>query len=415
MRYLFVVPPLAGHVNPAAGVAAELAARGERVAWAGVSGIRELIGTGAELFVCETPEGMQDGMRSPDVRGPAALRFLWESFLLPLAESMVPGVLAAIDIFQPDVVVVDQHAFAGGLAATARGVTWATASSTSAELVDPLANLPKVGQWVHDRLRDLRENVGLADLDLDPRFSPDLVLGFSTEELAGKPDTPLADVVRFVGPAVGGDAPALDAAAFPTAWLASAYPTVLITLGTLNADAGGSFLRECVAALTERPTVRAVIVDPLGTLDFPPHNVLVRPWVPQPALLPYVQAVVCHAGHNTVCESLYHGLPLVVAPIRDDQPVIASQVVDTGAGVRLRFGRVQAEQIGTAIDQVLHESRFREQAKRIQKSFRSAGGAAAAADHLIDLARSHGAERSRVSHPLPLPHSGGDGAETPAL
>lgn len=35
-RFLFVVPPLVGHVNPAVGVAAELAARGHRIAWAGL-------------------------------------------------------------------------------------------------------------------------------------------------------------------------------------------------------------------------------------------------------------------------------------------------------------------------------------------------------------------------------------------
>lgn len=32
--FLFVVPPLVGHINPTVGVAAELAARGHRVAWA---------------------------------------------------------------------------------------------------------------------------------------------------------------------------------------------------------------------------------------------------------------------------------------------------------------------------------------------------------------------------------------------
>ena len=43
---------------------------------------------------------------------------------------------------------------------------------------------------------------------------------------------------------------------------------------------------------------------------------------------------VTHGGHNTVCEALAHGLPLVVAPIRDDQPTVAAQVVQAGAGVR---------------------------------------------------------------------------------
>lgn len=40
-----------------------------------------------------------------------------------------------------------------------------------------------------------------------------------------------------------------------------------------------------------------------------------------------------------MCEALWHAVPLVVAPIRDDQPVVAGQVTDAGAGVRVRFGR----------------------------------------------------------------------------
>ncbi|MGY0063497.1 glycosyltransferase [Streptomyces sp. LZ34] len=85
--------------------------------------------------------------------------------------------------------------------------------------------------------------------------------------------------------------------------------------------------------------VRAVVVDPAGSVTGAGENILLRPHVPQLPLLARVDAVVCHAGHNTVCEALWHGVPLVVAPIRDDQPIVAGQVTDAGAGVRLRFGR----------------------------------------------------------------------------
>lgn len=54
-RFLFVVPPLVGHVNPAAGVAAELARRGHTVAWAGVPGlITHLAGPDSEIHPCAT-------------------------------------------------------------------------------------------------------------------------------------------------------------------------------------------------------------------------------------------------------------------------------------------------------------------------------------------------------------------------
>ena len=75
-----------------------------------------------------------------------------------------------------------------------------------------------------------------------------------------------------------------------------------------------------------------------------------------------------------------------MAPIRDDQPMVAAQVADAGAGVRVRFGRVTAAKLGAAIDAVLHEPGYRVAAGRIRTAFRAAGGTGAAATHLERLA-----------------------------
>lgn len=195
-------------------------------------------------------------------------------------------------------------------------------------------------------------------------------------------------------------APRPAAADFPWTWLDPARTTVLVTLGTANTDVGARFLAECRDALRSRADrVQAVIVDPTNVLgaqadlddlndmdDKDDKDVLIRSSVPQLPLLERVDAVVCHAGHNTVCEALWHGVPLVVAPIRDDQPVVAGQVVDAGAGIRVRFGRVTAPKLGAAIDAVLHEPGYRAAAGRIRTAFRAAGGARAAAAHLEELA-----------------------------
>jgi len=77
-------------------------------------------------------------------------------------------------------------------------------------------------------------------------------------------------------------------------------------------------------------TKQAVLIGPPAG-EAPPH-ILFAEHVPQLALLPHMSAVVCHGGHNTVCEAFAHGVPLVVTPIRDDQPIIARQVADAGAG-----------------------------------------------------------------------------------
>lgn len=383
-RFLFVVPPLVGHLNPAVGVAAELTARGHRVAWACADPelVGRLAGPGAgPVFACG---GAPPGERPADLRGPEALRFLWEWYLLPLAEAMAPGVRAAVEAFRPDVVVADQQAFAA-LVAERLGLPWATSATTSAEFTDPLAGLPKVREWLDGRLAALRSAIGDPAGGADPRFSPHLVLAFSTPELAGDAH----GSVRWVGPSIT----ARPSVGFPWEWLDGGRATVLVTLGTANTDVGGRFLEVCREVLRERADrVQGVIVDPGGTLEprGDDKDLLILPSVPQLALLERLErgsgAVVCHAGHNSVCEALWHGIPLVVAPIRDDQPVVAGQVTDAGAGVRVRFGRVSARQLGAAVDSVLDEPGHRAAVSRIRTAFRAAGGSSTAAAHLEDLA-----------------------------
>ncbi|MBH1937605.1 glycosyltransferase family 1 protein [Streptomyces sp. AV19] len=386
-RFLFVVPPLVGHVNPTVGVAAELTRRGHTVAWAGLPDVvRPLVGDGATVFPCASPDLTDPALlRPPTLRGPAALRFLWERFLGPLAEHMAPGVRAAVRQFRPDVLVADQQAVAGGLVAERLGVVWATSATTTAGFTS-LAGLPKVDSWIAGLIGGLRHRIGNPRGTADPRMSDRLVLAFSTEALAGS--AAVGERVRFVGPSLA-SRPAADD--FPWHRLDPRTPTVLITLGTANAEVAPRFLAACAEAVRGRADrAQAVIVDPTGTVPEFADRVLVRPRVPQLALLERCDAVICHGGHNTVCEALWHGLPLVVAPIRDDQPAIAAQVTDAGAGVRVRFNRATAGLLGEALDTVLREPSHREAAGRVRESFRTAGGAAAAAAHLEDLAAEAG-------------------------
>ncbi|QES45506.1 glycosyl transferase [Streptomyces venezuelae] len=386
-RFLFVVPPLAGHVNPAAAVAAELGGRGHDVAWAGQPAVLAgRVAPDAPVFPCAGAPELD--ARPRDLRGVAALKFLWDDFFAPLAYAMAPGVTTAVMEFGPDLLVVDQQTVAGALVAERLGVPYVTSSTTSAELSGSLIGIPKVDSWLTDLLDGLRLRLGDPSARYDPRFSPRLTLVFSTSELAG-PVAHGRGPLRFVGPALGSRAEITD---FPWDWVErddDSRSLVLVSLGTANTTVGARFLARCVDAVRARSrAVRAVVVDPGGLLG-PPRgddDVLIRPVVPQLALLARTDAVVCHAGHNTVTEALWHGVPLVVAPIRDDQPVVAAQVTDAGAGVRVRFGRADARAVGSALDDVLGRPRFAAAARRIGHSFRAAGGAPAAAVHLEELA-----------------------------
>ena len=382
-RFLFVVPPLTGHTNPTVSVARALEARGHEVAWVGHPGkVRPLLPAGARLFALPeqvAPEhAAQVTDRARAVRGAAALKFLWEDFLAPLASQMRPGIEAAVDEFRPDLLVVDQQAVAGGLVARRRGLPWATTATTSAGVIDPLAGLPAVKQWHRELIAALEREAGLEPWE-HAEISPHLVIAFTTEALVGSRDK-FPSHYRFVGPSIS-DRP--ETTPFPFDELRR--PCVLVSMGTVNAEASGRFYQTAIAALRDEP-VQVILVAPPELAAGAPANVLVRAYVPQLALLPHVDAVVCHGGHNTTCEALAHGLPLVIAPIKDDQPIVADQVVAAGAGLRIKFGRVQPAELRDAVTRVRTEPSFREAAARVRASFAAAGGAPAAALALEALA-----------------------------
>jgi MGT family glycosyltransferase len=387
VRFLFVVPPLTGHVNPTVSVARELAADGHEVAWAGFEpAVRPLLPTGSTVRSVGEPAEMERIARkmatSHELRGLESLQFFWEEFVVPLACTMRPGVTKVIEELRPDVIVVDQQAVGGALAARRSGRPWATSCTTSAGVTNPLAGLPKVKAWVDARLAELESEAGLPASPA-PDLSPHRVIVFSTDALVGPVATYPASY-RFVGPSIR-ERP--DATPFP--WEAldrdPARRHVLVSLGTVSGERGGDFYDTVVKALGDSPW-QVVLVAPEGRVAAPPASFIVRPRVPQLALLPHMQAVVSHGGHNTVCESLAHGVPLVVTPIRDDQPVIAQQVVDAQAGLRLPFGkRLTPASLAAAVARVLDEPSFAEAAARVRASFAAAGGASAAARLLVEL------------------------------
>ena len=389
-RFLFVVPPLVGHVNPTIAVAAELTARGHEVAWTGLPGDLEAMLPAGARFLSATREDWaaevaQRFARRPDLRGAAAFKFLTEEVLEPMCRVMVDGVDAAVDAFGADVLVSDQQAWAGAVVGRRRDMVWATSATTSAELVDPLAGLSQVAAATHARRVRLQVEHGIAPevaVRGDLRISEHLVLAYTSPRLVGDG---LADVtgdapVAFVGPAtVGRVEPELD-----PGLLDSSLPLVLVSLGTLNAAAGERFFAVAAEAFRGRPW-QGVFVAPPGLVPDAPSNVVVRERVPQLSLLRRASAVVSHAGHNTVCESLAAGVPLVVAPIRDDQPVIADQVVRAGAGVRVKFARVRPDGLAEAITAALAQESLRAGARALADDLAALGGAAAAADALTAL------------------------------
>ncbi|MEU5383631.1 glycosyltransferase [Kitasatospora cineracea] len=381
-RFLLVVPPLAGHVNPAAGIAAELAARGHRVAWTGTETmLRPLLGPDALIF------GTGNRMfRAMGGHGLASLRSLWEGFVVPYARFTLKPLDAVVREFRPDALLVDQHTPAGALVAHRYGLPWATLAPGAMELGRPYRHLPRVEAWTAGLLAGLWERARLpAGEFTDPRLSPHLVLATSGRALLGELD-PLPQLAA-VGPVL--TARAADPA-FPWERLAAGRRTVLVTMGTMSDTVGADFLHRTVDALARLggDGVQAVVAASRGALPAAlPDSVTVVDRAPVLELLSTgrLDAVLCHGGMNTVVESLAHGVPVLAAPIRNDQPFVAQRVVEAGAGLRVPFARVGPPVIAERLRRVLDEPSHRAAAESIGRQLLSGGGALTAADRMEAL------------------------------
>ena len=378
------MPPLAGHINPALAVAEQLQALGHEVAWA-LHGDMILNGAmaaerlPANAKLLSLPVDTLNLTESPrEVRGLESVRFFYEDFYLPLARGSLFRLEKIVREYQPDLIFCDQQMLAGAFVARKLNIPWLTSVTTTASI---LKMSPQHDEWVAEKFRELEIMYPLPEIVERPDFSPHGTIVFSSQQLivddAACFDTPY----HFVGPAYGvkpayGARPNHDD--FPWHKLESTKRKILISLGTVSRDRTTRFYEVMMAALGDMD-IQVIMVAPETIAAQAPDNFIVLPRVPQLQLLPHMDAVICHAGHNTVCESLAQGLPLIVAPIRDDQPVIARQVIDAGAGLFMRFGKVTIATAKLTVEQLLADNHLKQNAERLARSFAGLGGAERAA------------------------------------
>lgn len=379
-RFLFVVVPVVSHLWPAVAIGEQLAAAGHDVAWCGPEGdLRPLIGPGMTIY----PTGKRSYREFREV-GMAAVRELWDEYVIPLNRFIGGPVDRAVEEYQPDVVVADQYALAGALAADARGARWATLAAGILELTPP-ASEPGLADWVRSKVARVREAAGLpADGKTDLLFSPYLVIATTARALTGPAALP--DHCVLIGAALG---PRRTDPGFGWDWWDPGRRHVLVTAGSMSAHLVPGYIARMMAALEPMAAHLQVVLNTAeDAMPEPPPHVMVAPRVPMLELMPRLDAVICQAGQSTVNEALAHGVPMVVAPIRLGELVVAEQVTRAGAGIAVSFAEATPTQLAAAVTAVLDKPGYRAQARRIAGEFAAAGGAGAAAAHLAALAGS---------------------------
>jgi zeaxanthin glucosyltransferase len=379
-RFLFVVVPVTARLWPAVAIGDALAVQGHDVAWcAPERDLRPLVGPDATIY----PTGRRS-YRAFRETGMSAVRELWDQYVIPLNRFIRKPVEDALTDFQPDIVVADQYALAGAMTADKHGVRWATLCAGILELTPP-AEDPGMAEWVRSKLDQARVNAGVpANSTLNPLFSPYLVIATTVPALTGP--VPLPAHYLPVGAALG---PRRTDPGFDWDWWDPARRHVLVTAGTLSAHLVSDYLGRMMAALEPMGgQVQAVINAAADAVPNPPAHVLIAPRIPMLDLMPRLDAVVCQAGQSTVNEALANGIPLVVAPIRLGELVVAEQVTRAGAGIAVSYAEASPAQLADALTAVLDRPAYRERARQLGEEYAAAGGTSAAAASLAALAAS---------------------------
>ncbi|HXS63471.1 MAG TPA: nucleotide disphospho-sugar-binding domain-containing protein [Streptosporangiaceae bacterium] len=376
-RFLVVVVPLVARVWPAVAIGEALAEAGHEVAWCGPeSALRPLLHPDATIF----PTGKRSYRQTAQM-GSAAVRELWDEYVLPLNRFIARTVDQAMARYRPDVVLADQYALAGALAAEKLDIRWATLAAGVLELTPPIED-PGLQDWVRSKVRQVMTASGLPDdKGVDPLFSPHLVIATTAQALIG---TTVPAHWALIGAALGTRRGDPD---FRWDWWDSDQRHVLVTAGTLSAHLVEGFLARVLAALGPMAgRVQVVVNAAPEAVPGPPANVLVAARIPMLKLMPRLDAVICQAGQSTVNGALIHGVPLVVAPIRLGELATAGQVTRTGAGIAVSMANSTVTEIAAAVTAVLDEPGYRAQARRMAQEFASAGGTKVAAERLAALA-----------------------------
>jgi zeaxanthin glucosyltransferase len=162
-------------------------------------------------------------------------------------------------------------------------------------------------------------------------------------------------------------------------------PLIYASMGTLLNGRVDVF-RTIVAALSKHKDLQLVLsvgdqVDPAKITPVPNNAIIVKR-APQLELLKQTSVCITHAGLNTVLESLAQGVPQVAIPVAYDQPGVAARIADKQTGVVTSLDKLTADHLSTLLNDVLNDSTYRANARRLQKAIVEANGLSVAADRV---------------------------------
>lgn len=189
----------------------------------------------------------------------------------------------------------------------------------------------------------------------------------------------LPDYFYFVGPLVNH----IARVEIPFPWeKLTDKPLIYASLGTVQNKILWVFIQIAYACLG----LDIQLVISLGgatepdELGYVPGSPIVVKAAPQLALLQRASLCITHAGMNTTLESLSNGVPMIAIPITNDQPAVAARIAWTKTGEVIDLNNCTVDTLKTAIQQVLSQPEYCQNALKLKAEIEQAGGVSKAVD-----------------------------------
>lgn len=388
--------PAHGHVNSTLPIVQELVRRGEQVVYYLTEEFRSVVeATGATFRPYQSLMGQMQPHAQAVGRermGPGEMPLM----MVKESRQVLTQVLETLRADQPDVIVYDIMCLWGRIAVQVLQVPAILVhpsyvanehfSLFQEYTAEPLLLSPELTERTRASIADLCATYNTPPFDMRQFFThaETLNIVFMARDFQPAGET-FDERFVFVGPSLQ---LRQEVTSFPFERLGE-QPVLYISLGTLF-NHRPDFYQLCFQAFGGQPWQvvlshgKQVDVAALGAV---PANFLLSSYVPQLEILQKASVFLTHGGMNSIMESLYYGVPMVVIPQMLEQEVSARRVATFGLGVHLDEEHLTVAQLRKTVAHVQHDSTTLQRVQRMQKIVQTAGGYQQATDAILHFAR----------------------------
>ena len=386
-KIVFFCIPAHGHTNPTLEVVRELVSLGHEVLYYSYNMLQEKIeATGAKFISCDDYNMEQKLSPADSVRIGKDLAFSTK-ILVDTTLALDEMVCEEMGKMRPDCIVADSMAIWGKCVAMKLGIPFVSSTTTFA-FNQHSAKIMKQSIWqvlkmifsmgkIQNDIKRLQAKGYPINNVLDIIQNNDSVdtVVYTSPEFQPASET-FSDKYVFVGPSIR---PA-------TSQIEKTHEKLIyISMGTV-VNNNVKFYHDSIKAFAN---INYQVIMSVGNLvdmkEFEnlPENINVYQSVDQIAVLSKADVFISHCGMNSVNESLYYGVPLVMYPQTPEQGGVASRVEQLKAGILLK--KSNAANICNAVETLLNNEEYRKNAQCISDGFKKCSGAKGAVKKILSV------------------------------